>query len=210
MQKISGLLPPWIQWTSLLTGYFSAMDNTSTPFEVMTDFSVLWTCLTILLCVCVCQGYLRSLLQQRRFSFCSIKWQKIRTEILPCICFRVGCHGGFQPEKWAKNVFFIAAGRSRVRSAHSHAFTHLGAVQYHQCHRVLLTDHLHQSLRSVCLRGLCLSEMRKEKIGPVQGEIKLSSCSVCVHTHTVCLVWLLLTAAPSPLLCSRPSLPLQQ
>lgn len=90
-----------------------------------------------------------------------------------------------ETEKWAKNVLYIAAGEGRVRAAHSHTFTHLGAVEYHQCHCILLTDHLHQSLRSVRLHGLCLREMRKGKIGPVQGEIKLSSCSVRLCAHTL-------------------------
>ena len=72
-----------------------------------------------------------------------------------------------------------------MRATHSHTFTHLGVVEYHQCHCILLTDHLHQSLRSVRLHGLCLREMRKGKIGPVQGEIKLSSCSVRLCTHTL-------------------------
>lgn len=85
-----------------------------------------------------------------------------------------------KPEMWAKNAFFIAAGRSRVRSAHSHSFTHPGAVQCCRRHCVLLTDHLHQSLRSVRLRGLCLSEMRKEKIGREKAVAAVCVC-VCVH-----------------------------
>lgn len=145
------------------------------------------------------------------FSFKAVRifclLSKIKTEILfPFICFRVGCQT-FQPEKWAKNVFYIAAEEGRVRATHSHTFTHLGVVEYHQCHCILLTDHLHQSLRSVRLHGLCLREMRKGKIGPVQGEIKLSSCSVRLCTHTLCLAWLLLAAPPSPLLYSHPFSP---
>lgn len=145
----------------------------------------------------MCQGRLCSSL--KHFYFLLFKSE---TDILPCL----GRHGCFQPE----NVLFIAAGWSRVRSAHSHTFTHLGAVQYHRCHCVLLTDHLHQSLRSVCLRGRYVSEMRKEKIGPVQGEIKLSSCSECVCVHS------LSSLTPPrrltlPSLCApASSLPLQQ
>lgn len=105
--------------------------------------------------------------------------------------------------KCAKNALLAAAGRSGAQPARWCTFTHLGAVQHHRCHRALLTDHLQQPLRSVCLREQRLSERReRRKIGPMQGEIKLS-CSVCLHrhrhTHSACLAWLLLTAPPSPL-----------
>ncbi len=121
--------------------------------------------------------------------------------LFPLRCFY--CHSRFQPEKWTENVLFIAAGRSRVRSAHSHSFTLLGAAQYHRCHPVLLTEHLHQLLRSVLLQKLRLSEMRKEKIEPVQGEIKHSSCSVCVHTGTHTFSQSMLTPPHCPTLPSH-------
>lgn len=201
MQNIYGLFPPWIQWTSSLTGYFSAMDNKQLLRG--DDFFALWTCLITFVCVYVCQGHLCS-----RIFF---SLYKSETEIPPpCVCCRVGCQSS--SKNHPKNVFFIAAGRSRVRAAHSHTFTHLGAVRYHQCHCVLLTDHLHQSLRSVCLRGLCLSEMRKEKIGPVQaGRDKAQQ--LLTHTHTQSVSGLTPPRRPTlpSLSCApAPFLPLQQ
>lgn len=194
MQQICGLFLAWTQWTSLLTDYFSAMDNIMRWWRISMYFGLVWSLGCCVFSVC-------------RVHLCSPSEAE---RLFVFIVFTVAAV--FNQIKWAKTVFFVVAARGRVWSTHSHTFTHLGAVQFHQCHHVLLTDHLHQPLRSACLRERCLSEMRKEKIGPVQGEMELSSCSVCVHTdtHTVCLAWLLLTAPPSPLSRSRLSLPLQQ
>lgn len=62
------------------------------------------------------------------------------------------CAAGTSPG--AQNVaaeWSTEGGGRGVGRAHSHTFTHLGAAHFHQCHRVLLTDHLHQPLRSACL-----------------------------------------------------------
>lgn len=61
----------------------------------------------------------------------------------------------------------------------------------------------------VC-EGSVWGEKRKEKIGPVQSEIKLSSCFLHAHTHTVCPS---LTPPRYPTLFSLvlpPRLPLQR
>lgn len=90
-------------------------------------------------------------------------------------------------EMFTKNVFFVVKAKGRVRATHSHAFMHLGAVQFQQCHRVLLTDHLHQLLRSACLREYRLSEMRegKDRAGAGRDKIQQQLCvSPHRHTHT--------------------------
>lgn len=51
---------------------------------------------------------------------------------------RIYCHGRFLKQKKSGLRMHSSQqqqGRSGVRSAHWHSFTHLGAVQYHRCHR---------------------------------------------------------------------------
>ncbi len=149
----------------------------------MNDFYRLWTrSVVAALFVCVCGDRLCSLLKLREIVLsCSIKTE---TEIcLGCI----HCPSCFHTERWTESVFFTAAGRNRVRSSHSHTHTFSPSWELLSIISVtlfVLTEHSHQLLRSVCLQELRLSEMRKEKIGAVQGEIEHSSCSVCPHTHT--------------------------
>ena len=78
--------------------------------------------------VCVCRGHLCSPLKQGGF-FILLHEPEIH---LPCIY----CHGRFKAGKKSGLRMHSSQqqGRSGVRSAHRHTFTHLGAVQYHRCH----------------------------------------------------------------------------
>lgn len=60
MPKICGLLPPRIHQTSLLTGYFSAPDNTGTSLRGNEGFLCTFFSLFDEGSVCVCRGHLRS------------------------------------------------------------------------------------------------------------------------------------------------------
>lgn len=82
--------------------------------------------------VCVCRGHLRSPSEAGGGGIFILLHE---TEIpLP----RIYCHGRFLKQKESGLRMHSSQqqqGRSGVRSAHWHSFTHLGAVQYHRCHR---------------------------------------------------------------------------
>lgn len=127
---------------------------------------------------------------------------------------RIFGHIHFQPEKNGPRIYSLYLQWGEGLGQHSHSLSRSRELfSFILVAAFLLTDHLHQALRSARLRGRSLSEMRKEKIRPVWGEIKLCSCSVCLltQTHTVMsgLTPPRRPTLPSPLL-PPPSLPRQQ
>lgn len=132
MPKICGLLPPRIHQTSLLTGYFSAPDNTGTSLRGNEGFLCTFFSLFDEGSVCVCRGHLRSPSEAGGggFSFCFTKQKFLFHVFTVTAVFSSRKKSGLRMHSSQQQQ-----GRSGVRSAHWHSFTHLGAVQYHRCHR---------------------------------------------------------------------------